>query len=669
MIVTIEGGRLVRRYDAEILVIEAWGVDGIRVRATERGELDEREDWALAKQERDFAATAIEAKGDSGRISNGAITAELREGGRIEFLNSRGEIVLEERMRVRGPGKKYFDACEVRAREYKPIVGGMYRITQRFEATEGEKLFGMGQYQDGRLDLKGSILELAQRNSQVSVPFLLSSRGYGLLWNNPAVGRASFAANMTEFVAETSGQIDYWVTVGDNPAVVEENYAAVSGTVPMMPEWAMGFWQCKLRYKTQEELLEVAREYKRRGLPLSAIVCDFFHWPHLGDWAFDERYWPDPEAMTAELEKLGVKLVVSIWPNVEKGSERYKEMLERGLLVRTERGIRMTMEFGGDSVFYDATNPEAREYIWKAAKTNYYDKGVASFWLDEAEPEFSGYDFEHFRYKAGSVMEVGNVYPLRHAQAFYEGMRASGEKDVLNLLRCAWAGSQRYGALVWSGDIDTSFESFRHQFAAGLNMGLAGIPWWTTDIGGFEGGDPDDPAYRELLVRWFEWGTFCPVFRLHGFRKGEPAPGGDGPGSMFSGGPNEVWSYGDEAYSVLTAHMRMRERLRPYIREQMLAAHERGAPVMRPAFYDFPEDGRAWELSDQYMFGPALLVAPVMQAGMRRRSVYLPSGAKWRDLRSGQEHEGGGIVIAEAPLSSIPVFAREGSELYRITLE
>ena len=193
-------------------------------------------------------------------------------------------------------------------------------------------------------------------------------------------------------------------------------------------------------------------------------------------------------------------------------------------------------------------------------------------------------------------------------------------------------------------------------------MGIAGIPWWTTDIGGFEGGDPEDPAYRELFIRWFEWGTFCPVFRLHGNRKGKAAPGGEAEGAMFSGGPNEVWSYGEEAYGILKEHLFLRERLRPYIRERMRAAHERGTPVMRPLFYDFPGDRAAWDIRDQYMFGPDILVAPVMRPGTRRRSLYLPNGERWKDVRTGIVLEGGAVSTVDAPLSSIPVFAREGSD-------
>ena len=267
-----------------------------------------------------------------------------------------------------------------------------------------------------------------------------------------------------------------------------------------MPDYAMGFWQCKLRYQTQEELLNVAREYKRRGLPISVIVVDFFHWTMQGEWKFDPEYWPDPDAMIKELKDMGIELMVSIWPTVDHRSENYEEMVEMGYLIRTERGHRIAMDFHGNTAHFDATNPAAREYVWDKIKKNYYDKGIKIFWLDEAEPEYTYYDFDLYRYHLGPNVQIGNIYPLMYARTFFDGMKSAGQENIINLLRCAWAGSQRYGALVWSGDIHSSFESMRNQLAAGLNMGIAGIPWWTTDIGGFHGGYPDDPEFRELHV-------------------------------------------------------------------------------------------------------------------------------------------------------------------------
>ena len=436
----------------------------------------------------------------------------------------------------------------------------------------------------------------------------------------------------------------------------------------MLPEWASGFWQCKLRYKTQDELLGVAREYKRRGLPLSVIVADYFHWTRQGDWKFDPEEWPDPGAMVAELDRLGVKLMVSIWPTVNPDSENYAEMEELGLLVDNERGISVQLPIwdrgsAGRALmtFYDSTNPQARAYIWAKVRENYFKHGIRTWWLDACEPELRPEQPENLRYHLGPGAEVSNIYPMLHAKGFYDGMRAEGEEEILSLCRSAWAGSQRYGALVWSGDIDSTFEDLRRQIPAGLNIGLSGIPWWTTDIGGFKNGDINDPSFRELIVRWFQFGVFCPVFRLHGVRQ---------PGTMIgseqTGAANEVWSFGDEQYTIIRQLLFLRERLRPYVMAQMRKASESGLPPMRPLFVDFPADPASWDVEDQFLFGDDILVAPVYTEGARTRRVYLPAGPEgttWRDAWTGAEHQGGAWITAPAPLDIIPVFLRGGGQV------
>lgn len=658
----IEENRLIRKYDCEKLWIEAWGENSLRIRSTMEAEMDESRDWALLAQK--SCKAEISVNGDEASIQNGKIRAEIDAGGKITFYNQKNEIILEEYVRNRKNIGKFCSALDIDAREFKPILGGDYHLTMRFESNPEEKIFGMGQYQQSNLNLKNCILELAHRNSQASVPFALSSLGYGILWNNPAVGKVSFGSNVTEWVAASTKQLDYWITAGDTPSEIEEAYAKVTGTVPMMPDYAMGFWQCKLRYQTQEELLNVAREYKKRELPISVIVIDFFHWPKQGEWKFDLDYWPDPDSMIKELKEMGIELMVSIWPTVDKTSENYEEMLKKGYLVRTDRGIRTTMDFLGNTVFFDATNPEARNFLWNTAKKNYYDKGIRIFWLDEAEPEYSVYDFDNYRYYLGPNVQVGNIYPTMYAKTFFDGMKKEGQQNIINLLRCAWAGSQRYGALVWSGDIDSSFRSLRNQFAAGLNMGIAGIPWWTTDIGGFHGGNPEDASFRECIIRWFQYGVFCPVLRLHGDREPHSEPlGKSGGGLCASGAANEVWSYGEKAYEIFKKYLFMRERLRPYITKLMKEAHEKGTPVMRPLFYEFPEDKACWEISDQYMFGADILVAPILYEGIRSRKVYLPEGAKWRDANSDRLYNGGQWIEYEAPLEIIPVFVKDNKHI------
>ncbi|MEY8354293.1 glycoside hydrolase family 31 protein [Lachnospiraceae bacterium 54-53] len=645
-------------YDAEELWIQPWGANSFRVRASKMDKMP-GEDWALSVKPEDVQPE-IKIEKDCAGIRNGKIEARISRYGKLTFYNQRGEVLLDEYLRNRlDVFADYCSALEVEAREFKPIPGGDYHLSMRFVSNPEERIYGMGQYQQPYLNLKGTDLELAQRNSQASVPFAVSSLGYGFLWNNPAVGRVFFGKNITTWEAYSAKGLDYWITAEDTPAKIEEAYAKVSGTVPMMPEYAMGFWQCKLRYQTQEELLEVAREYKRRELPISVIVIDYFHWPLQGDWKFDSRYWPDPDAMIRELKEMGIELMVSIWPTVDYRSENFEEMKEKGYLIRTDRGFRIAMDFQGNTVHFDATNPEAREYVWQKAKKNYYEKGIRVFWLDEAEPEYSIYDFDNYRYHMGPNVQIGNIYPAMYAKTFFDGMKAEGQENIINLLRCAWAGSQKYGALVWSGDIHSSFASLRNQLAAGLNMGLAGIPWWTTDIGGFHGGNPEDPAFRELLVRWFEYGTFCPVMRLHGYREPLKEPmGTEGGAACVSGADNEVWSFGEEAYGICRTYLEMRENLKPYITERMEEAHRKGTPVMRPLFYDFPEDERSWEVEDEYMFGPDVLVAPVLFAGVRKRSVYLPEGSDWKDYWTGEEVEGGRTIEADAPLHRLPVFTR-----------
>lgn len=656
-----ENNRLLRRLDAELLCIEPWGKNSLRVRCSLQPDILSNEDFALLPQRGETPARISIGKSRA-YITNGKLRCEVFPSGKLRFYNQKGELILEEydRNRFRSEDEGFNSALEICPRTFTPILGtDNYKLYVRFEPND-EKLFGMGQYQQPDLELKGCVLELAQRNSQASVPFVLSSRGYGFLWNNPAIGRVTFGKNLTEWFAESTKQMDYWITAGDTPAEIEEAYANAVGKAPMMPEYGTGFWQCKLRYQTQEELLEIAREYKKRGLPISVIVIDYFHWPHQGDWCFDSEYWPDPAGMVKELRKMGIELMVSVWPTVQEESVNYEELQELGYLTRSEFGSRMNHL--GRTCFVDMTNPNARAYMWSKLKENYCRYGVKLFWLDEAEPEFTRYEFSQYRYLRGADLEIGNLYPRCYSRMAYDGMAAEGREDVINLVRCAWVGSQRYGALVWSGDIDSSFLSLRYQLAAGLNMGIAGIPWWTTDIGGFHGGNITDPRFRECLVRWFQFGAFCPVFRLHGDREPHKKPLGlKGGGAVPSGAENEVWSYGEEVYRICKKYMLLRERLRTYIAETMRQAHERGTPVIRTLFYNFPRDSHAWKVYDQFCFGDDILVCPVLYEGQRSREIYLPAGCRWRDLNTGETYEGCRTISCGAPLDSIPVFFREGT--------
>ena len=654
-----EGNALIYENDGELLRIEPWGKNSLRVRSVMQGPICDTDYALIELNEADKAIVpSISVSEYEASITNGKITAHIGVSNWnhkcvISYYNQNKKLLLKET----GDG----GALNKDSRRFHGIIGGAYNLHVSFASAQNEKLFGMGQYQQDDLDLKYTTLELAHRNSQASVPFVLSSLGYGFLWHNPAIGQVTFGKNVTDWYAASTKQMDYWITAGDTPDEIEQAYGRAVGTTPMMPEYGLGFWQCKLRYWNQEQLLSVARKYHEKKIPVDVIVCDFFHWPKMGDFRFEEEFFPDPDAMVKELKEMGMELMVSVWPQIDTQSENFAEMKQKGLLVKTEHGVEICMRFGGESVFFDPTNPAARRYVWDKCRQNYYDKGIRVFWLDEAEPEYLGYDYDNYRYYLGPDNQIGNVYPQYFSRTFYDGLKEQGEKDVVNLVRCAWAGSQRYGALVWSGDIHSDWPTFRRQVSAGLNMGIAGIPWWTTDIGGFSGGRPEDKQFQQLLVRWFEWGCFCPVMRLHGDRECDDRRvfHADGSPALFTGGNNEVWSFGEANEKILTSYIFLRELMRPYTRKLMEEAHLYGKPVMRPMFYDFPEQDICWDLKEQYMFGSSILVAPILYEDQTERTVYLPSGYKWTLLSDGTVYEGGQTIHVTAPLEQIPVFISE----------
>jgi alpha-D-xyloside xylohydrolase len=643
----------------ETLRIEAWGPDALRVRSRVGGPVLDGLPGALldGASEAGEAGPAVTIGSAEATVVNGAIAAAISRTGRICFTRASDgeELLAEQDAHFWWPGPRLRTAHG----------NGYARLEQRFAAYPGERLYGLGQHQHGLYNQKGAVIELVQRNAEVSIPFLLSSRGYGLLWNNPAIGRVELAVNGTRWVADSARQLDYWITAG-TPAQIQRRYADATGHTPVLPEWAAGFWQCKLRYKSQEELLEVAREYRRREIPLDVIVVDFFHWTHLGEWRFDPAEWPDPQAAVKELAEQGTKLMVSVWPSVSPLSEFHAEMERRGLFIGTEFGPVAHADWPDKGVdrmvqvaFYDATNPAARDFVWSKIRDNYLALGIEVFWADACEPELKPAYPANLRYYAGPGLEVGNLYPRENSRMFYEGMHAAGKAEVVTLTRSAWAGSQRYGAILWSGDIFTDFATLRKQIPAGLNAALSGIPWWNTDIGGFHGGDPTSPAYRELMVRWFQFGAFSPIFRLHGDRYPTTSPFGPD----MTGAPNEIWSYGEQAARIMADYIALRVRLKPYILDVMREAHDSGLTPMRPYFVEFPDDPKAWDVDTAYLFGRDLLVAPVLEAGARTWDVHLPAGATWTDAWTGDGYSGGQTVTVKAPIERIPLFLRDGAEL------
>lgn len=649
------GGFLWRRSHEQVWVIP-WGHNGVRVRVTREAAFQDLPTGLLADPPTPEGGS-VEVGEAAVTLVHGDLTVTLS--GRLGQLTfsrtSDGRELLKERHKT---------TAEYNGRTFIP-QGGTWKIEQRFFADDAEKLYGLGQRQHGYLDQKGCVLDLMHRNTEVSIPFMVSSKGYGFLWNHPGLGRAELGRNDTRWVAEAAHQLDYCVMVEAAPAALLRRYAEITGFPSAFPEWAAGFWQCKLRYKTQQELLAVAREYHRRKLPVSVMVIDFHHWSKSGDWSFDPVCWPDPAAMVRELTSMGMACMVSVWPTVDWSCANFRPMSEHGLLLRNERGMPLQNGAAVES-FYDATHPAARSFLWEQVRKGYVAHGIRHFWLDTMEPELVPLELDNTRFHLGNGREVAGLYPLCHQQAFYEGLQAEGEPAPLTLGRSAWVGSQRYGGAVWSADIPSTFDSLRRQVAGGLNIAMSGIPYWTTDIGGFHGGDIDDPLFRELLARWFQYGVFCPIMRLHGVRRQAAAKlkAGDPIGKADPHHPNvanEVWSYGEETCAILSDQVRLRERLRPYIMAQMKTAETTGLPPMRPLFVDFPDDPNCWQVEDQFMFGPDILVCPVLKPGVRSRQVYLPAGTTWRDAWGKREHQGGVRLEADAPLERIPVFVKAGS--------
>jgi alpha-D-xyloside xylohydrolase len=511
-----------------------------------------------------------------------------------------------------------------------------------------EGLYGLGQHQGGVWNYRGESVDISQDNSNIAVPFLVSSNGYGIFWNNDSRSRFNNRfANYLYISSEVADVIDYYFFYGPDLDKVIAAYRELTGQAPMFGKWAYGFWQCKNRYKSQEEILGIAHKYRELHIPADSIVQDWFWWNRKGEFVFNKNY-PDPKRMVDELHRENFHFMISIWPFFEPGSVNYDFMDKKGWFIDKFKFAKPPYHSDGMAV-YDATNAEARKFYWDQVDKGLFSIGVDAWWMDTTEPETEG---QEENIQLGHKLAIGsgdrylNAYPLLDTAAVYEGQRtASDKKRVYILSRSAFAGSQRNAVTAWSGDINSDWLSYRRQIPAGLNFALSGIPYWTTDIGGFVFGDPDNPAYRELFVRWFQYGTFNPILRVHGTRKTDQ---------------NELWSYGPEAQKILVSFDRLRYRLLPYTYSLAWKTTNDSYTPMRPLIMDFRSDVRAENTGDEFMYGPAILVNPVTEPAATSRSVYLPD-AQWYDFWNGARSDGAREITAEAPLDELPLYIRAGS--------
>ena len=585
----------------------------------------------------------------------------------VEFTvaeDSRHNVVLAtKRMRImveRASSAVVFQDAEGRLlvresaspapRDLTPVTADKehaFRASAYFDLTQDEAIYGLGQHQSGLLNQRGIDLLLMQDNTTISIPFLLSSRGYGLLWNSASLGRYEnhFQPKMA-LRAEVADGVDYYFIYGPEFDRIIAGYRELTGAAPLLPLWAYGFWQSRYQYRTQQEMLDVAAQYRELKIPLDNLVLDFDWMQRMGSHQFTSNF-PEPAAMFRKLGEMHVHTMISVWPLYTPPSANFDEMLAHNYFVTG--GRTQVPSYYPDSRLFDAFNPDGRKMFWQQMKTALFDKGVEAWWLDSSEPldfygEAQGPMLEGAHIASGSGTRYANSYPLFETQAVYEGQRATADKRVFILTRSGFLGQQRHAAASWSGDIAPTFDSLRRQIPAGLNFSMSGLPYWTTDIGGFLGGDPSDPAYQEIYIRWFQYGTFCPIFRTHGARKA-----------------NELWSYGPRAQQILANYDKLRYRLLPYIYSLAWRVTSEGYTPMRALVMDFASDRKVLDIPDEFMFGPAFLVAPVTEAGVVTRKLYLPMGTIWWDFWGGNPYMGGQFVDIPSAPDTIPVFVRAGS--------
>ncbi len=683
--------------DHGLLALTARTSRTVRVRYTLADAFSERPSLTVAPTPTGAAAVpfSVAERADAIVLATDALTVEVAKGtGALTYRRADGTLLSREPAR----GGKTLTPVEVlrsefdasTARESRENVDGVrievaevgqvvdrlaYHTKLEFCFGDDEALYGLGSHEEGMFNLRGQHQYLYQQNLKVAVPVLVSTRGYGVFLDCASLVTFHDDAFGSYLWGDVVDELDYYVMAGPSFDEVVAEFRALTGQAPMLPRWAFGYLQSKERYECQEDLLAVAREYRRRGLPLDCVVLDWKSWTGdaWGQKSLDPERFPDPDAMTRELHALGVRIMVSIWPTMRPGGDDWHELADRGQLL-------------GNQATYNAFDPGARSTFWRQADQGLFSHGFDAWWSDCTEPfeaDWSGAvkpePEERLRINTGEAkryLDPGeiNAYSLAHAQAIYEGQRATGVgKRVLNLTRSAFPGQQRYGTVTWSGDVSATWETLRRQIADGLNFCSTGMPYWTTDVGGyfvarrpelwFWAGEFDDgvadPGYRELYLRWFQYAAWLPMLRSHG-----------------TDTPREVWRFGDPGepiYDALVSALRLRHRLLPYIYSLAGWTTQRAYTMLRSLPFDFAGDPRTHAVADEFMLGPAFLVCPVTEpvahapgslelAGVRRgRRVYLPAGTAWFDLWTGARLAGGQEVEAAAPLERIPVFVRAGS--------
>jgi alpha-D-xyloside xylohydrolase len=588
--------------------------------------------WLLdAKDSCPGAKFEVSHSADAVILTTGTLRVEFSfKWGNVQYSSARSISLLRERNSI--------------PRTYDPVdLNGekTFHVEDRFSPDFDEGLYGLGQHQNGMVNYRGATVELGQNNTDIAIPLLLSSKGYGLMWNTASLtyvdNRFPLELNLESLAGHS---IDYYFIYGPELDQIIHEYRSLTGHTPLLPKWAYGFFQSKDRYVSQEEVLGIAKRYRKGHIPLDAIVQDWYWWETEGDPIFNSNF-PDVPGELNSLHDEHIHTMLSVWGLFDTKAENYRLLDSQHLLVPNAH-------------VYDATNPKARDFYWNNLVSKLFSQGWDAFWLDSAEPEeywpHMGDAILHNKQIAiGNGAEYTNVFPFMHATGIQRHWRAStNRKRVFLLTRSAFLGQQRVGATVWSGDVYGSYWGLRHQIAAGLNFALSGYPYWTTDIGGYwppHDKPLDDPEFQELYARWFAYGVFCPIFRTHGHRP-----------------ENEIWSY-DKVEPILIKFDKLRYRLMPYIYSLAWRVTNEDYTIQRPLVMDWRTDPKVRDIGDQFMFGPSILVSPVLEADANRRRLYLPASPAWYDFWTGAPQEGGREIEASTPLDRIPLFVPAGSIL------
>jgi len=530
------------------------------------------------------------------------------------------------------------------------------KVQTVFNSPSNEGLFGLGQHQDSIMNFKGKNEHLLNANTQINIPMLVSSKGYGLFWDNYSTSDFTGGESSNtkyRYASEAGDMVDYYFFYGPKLDQVVALYRVTTGSAPLFPKWAYGLFQSKDHYASTSELLGVKNAYRTGNIPVDVIVQDWDYWdPYAwGSHFMDETRFPDPASLVSQMHAANIHLMISVWPLYQQVNPVQKtgEMDNFNAL----NAINALLPTSGTHHFYDTFNAAARTLVYQQTYDRLLGKyGWDAIWADNTEPQ--AYPDPLNLRAATTALGKGalniNAYPLQHNRGLYEGWRKIGPdgKRVYVLTRSAFAGQQRYAAGVWSGDINSDFATYKRQLPGGLNYALAGMPYWTTDIGGYFGGSVNwsSSASNELFTRWFQFGAFCPTFRIHG----------QGARELY----NNVWSASTKA-NLLTIDT-LRYRLMPYIYSLAAMVTRDGYTIMRHLAFDYQNDPNVYNIADQFMFGPALLVNPVTEAAVTSRSVYLPAGT-WYDFWTGAAITGGSKMPVDAPLSQIPLQVRAGSIL------